>query len=314
MSVPPAPSVPALPILTAPTAAGKTALALQLAAQHDLEIIAADAFTVYRGLSIGTAKPSAAEREAAPHHLLDVADVHEEYDVARYVREAEAAIRGVLARGNIPLVVGGTGFYLSALTRGLPLTPPSEPELRAEVEAELAARGLDALLADMAAANPAEAARMERNPRRVVRALEVYRRTGRFPGEFGRTQPAFSYQVTAFTCPAAELEGRIEQRVGAMLAQGWPDEAAWLAAQLDPETLPRPTAWQALGYREALAVWRGELTAQDAQQAITLATRQYAKRQLTWARTQLSATPVSPAQATESLTAQLAQWRAARPS
>lgn len=309
MSVP-----PALPILTAPTAAGKTALALQLAAQHDLEIIAADAFTVYRGLDIGTAKPSAAEREAAPHHLLDVADVHEEYDVARYVQEAETAIRGVLARGNIPLVVGGTGFYLSALTRGLPLTPPSEPELRAEVEADLAARGLDALLADMAAANPAEAARMERNPRRVVRALEVYRRTGRFPGEFGRTQPAFSYQVTAFTRPAAELEECISGRVGAMLAQGWPEEAAWLASQLDPDTLPRPTAWQALGYREALAVWQGKMSVQNAQQAITLATRQYAKRQLTWARTQLAATPVPLAQAADLLTASLASYRAVRSS
>ncbi|UQN05876.1 tRNA (adenosine(37)-N6)-dimethylallyltransferase MiaA [Deinococcus sp. QL22] len=312
MSVPPVPHLPALPILAAPTAAGKTALALQLAAQHDLEIIAADAFTVYRGLDIGTAKPSAAERGAAPHHLLDVADVQEEYDVGRYVHDAEAAIGGVLARGNIPLIVGGTGFYLSALTRGLPLTPPSEPEMRAEVEADLAARGLDALLADIAAANPAEAVRMQRNPRRVVRALEVYRHTGRFPGEFGRTQPAFSYQVTAFTRPAAELEERISGRVGTMLAQGWPEEAAWLASHLDPEILPRPTAWQALGYREALAVSQGNLTVQAAQQVITLATRQYAKRQLTWARTQLAAPPITPAQAAESLTAQLAQWPTAQ--
>lgn len=314
---------PALPLLTAPTAAGKTALALQLAALNraelgqgtsepgQLEIIAADAFTVYRGLDIGTAKPTAAEQEAAPHHLLDVADVHEDYDVARYVQEAEAAIRGVLERGNLPLVVGGTGFYLSALTRGLPLTPPSDPDVRGEVEADLAARGLDALLSDMAAANPAEAARMERNPRRVVRALEVYRRTGRFPGEFGRTEPAFSYRVTAFTRPAAELEQRIGGRVGAMLAHGWPEEAAWLASKLDPHTLPRPTAWQALGYREALAVWQGTLTVQAAQQAITLATRQYAKRQLTWTRTQLAASPVTPLQAADTLTAQLSELRSA---
>lgn len=329
MSATPARTFPALPLLTAPTAAGKTALALQLAALNraelgqtelgqeksgqsepgQLEIIAADAFTVYRGLDIGTAKPSPAERGAVPHHLLDVADVHEEYDVARYVAEAEAAIRVVLARGNIPLVVGGTGFYLSALTRGLPLTPPSEPDLRAEVEADLAARGLDALLADMAAANPAEAVRMERNPRRVVRALEVYRRTGRFPGEFGRTEPAFSYQITAFTRPAAELEQRIGRRVGAMLSQGWPEEAAWLASRLDPETMPRPTAWQALGYREALAVAQGKLTVQAAQQAIALATRQYAKRQLTWTRTQLAASPVTPSQAADSLAAQLSELR-----
>ncbi len=120
-----------IPILTAPTAAGKTALALELARQFPLEIVAADAFTVYRGLDIGTAKPTPAEREAVPHHLLDVADVSEDYDVARYVREAEAAIGDVLGRGRVPLVVGGTGFYLSALVRGLPLTPPADPGVRA---------------------------------------------------------------------------------------------------------------------------------------------------------------------------------------
>ncbi|MDB5044439.1 MAG: tRNA dimethylallyltransferase [Deinococcus sp.] len=302
-------ATPVLPVLTAPTAAGKTALALQLAEPGDLEIIAADAFTVYRGLNIGTAKPTAAEQQTAPHHLIDVADVEEEYDVARFVAEAETALKDVLARGKIPLVVGGTGFYLSALTRGLPLTPPSEPGMRAEVEADLAARGLDALLADIAAVNPAEAARMERNPRRVVRALEVYRSTGHFPGEFGRSTPAFSYRVTAFTRPAAELEQRIGQRVSTMLTGGWPEEAGWLASRLSPDALPRATAWQALGYREALAVARGTLTLQAAQEAIALATRQYAKRQLTWSRTQLAAPPLALDQAAALLTAQLSDLR-----
>ncbi|EYB68207.1 tRNA delta(2)-isopentenylpyrophosphate transferase [Deinococcus phoenicis] len=295
-----------VPILTAPTAAGKTALALRLARQFGLEVVAADAFTVYRGLDIGTAKPTPAERAQVPHHLLDVADVTEDYDVARYVREAETAIKAVLARGRLPLVVGGTGFYLSALLRGLPLTPPADPCLRAEVEADLAARGLDALLAEVQAARPAEAARLERNPRRVVRALEVYRRTGKFPGEFGYSPPAFRTRVFAFTRPWPELEARTAARVDAMLAQGWPQEAAWLAAQVSPEQTPRPTAWQALGYREALAVHAGTLAPEEAARRITLATRQYAKRQLTWTRTQLDAAPLAADEVAGTLAAFLA--------
>lgn len=293
-----------IPILTAPTAAGKTALALDLARHFPLEIVAADAFTVYRGLDIGTAKPGPAEREAAPHHLLDVAEVTEDYDVARYAREAEAVIAGVLARGRLPLIVGGTGFYLSALIRGLPLTPPADLEMRAQVEADLASRGLDALLAEVEARSPAEAARLERNPRRVVRALEVYRRTGRFPGEFGYSRPAFTYRVFAFTHPWPGLESRIAVRVDAMLGAGWPEEAAWLARRVPPDQEPRPTAWQALGYREALALWQGTLTREEAARRITLATRQYAKRQLTWTRTQLGASGSSPGEAREAL----ARW------
>ncbi|AWN23172.1 tRNA (adenosine(37)-N6)-dimethylallyltransferase MiaA [Deinococcus irradiatisoli] len=278
---------PLLPILTAPTAAGKSALALQLAREFPLEILSADAFTVYRGLDIGTAKPTPQDRAEVPHHLIDVADVREPYDVARWLSQAEAAIAGILARGNWPLIVGGTGFYLSALRRGLPLTPPSDPAERALIEQELAERGLDALLSDIAALNPQEAARMERNPRRVVRALEIQRRTGRFPGEFGYTRPRYAYQVFAFSPP--DLEERIARRVRAMLEEGWPAEASWLAQQVSPELSPRPTVWQALGYAEALALARDELTFEQAERQITQATRQYAKRQITWARTQLGA-------------------------
>ncbi|MDV6374504.1 tRNA (adenosine(37)-N6)-dimethylallyltransferase MiaA [Deinococcus arenicola] len=290
-----------IPVLTAPTAAGKSALALQLAQDFDLEIISADAFTVYRGLDIGTAKPTPAERAAVPHHLLDMADVTDSYDVARYVREAEAAIAEVLERGRVPLVVGGTTFYLFALLRGLPLTPPADLGVRAAVEAELAERGLDALLADMAAHDPTEAARMERNPRRTVRATEVYRRTGQYPGAFGHSTPRFGYAVTAFTRPGPELEARMERRVGSMFAAGWAAEAAWLASQLDPATLPRPTAWQALGYREAWAVHTAELSETEAAARVVLASRQYAKRQLTAMRSQLGAQLLTPPQAGQRL-------------
>jgi tRNA dimethylallyltransferase len=279
-------------MLTAPTAAGKSALALELGRGFGLEVVSADAFTVYRGLDIGTAKPTLQDREAVPHHLLDVADVTEPYDVARFVREAEAAILDVLERGRVPLVVGGTTFYLAALLRGLPLTPPADPEVRAEVEAELAERGLDALLADIARSDPAEAARMERNPRRTVRATEVYRRTGRYPGSFGHSRPRFRYAVTAFTRPA-------------MFAAGWPGEAAWLAARVDPLARPRPTVWQALGYREALAVQHGELAVEEAAGQVAVASRQYAKRQLTSVRSQLGAAPLGLHEARERLTALL---------
>ncbi|WP_161882155.1 tRNA (adenosine(37)-N6)-dimethylallyltransferase MiaA [Deinococcus alpinitundrae] len=286
-----------LPILTAPTAAGKSALALRLARQSPLEIISADAFTVYKGLDIGTAKPTPAEQQEVPHHLLDVADVTDSFDVARWLRLAEEAITDILGRGKVPLIVGGSGFYLKALLRGLPLTPPSDPPARAEVEAELEERGLDALLAEIAARYPQEAARMERNPRRVVRALEIFRRTGRFPGEFGHSPPAYRYQVFAFSQP--DLESRIRQRVRVMLAAGWPQEAAWLAEQVAPSG--SATVWQVLGYREALAVARQQLGAQPALDQITLQTRQYAKRQLTWARTQLGAVIQSEAQAEDEL-------------
>ncbi|MBZ9751093.1 tRNA (adenosine(37)-N6)-dimethylallyltransferase MiaA [Deinococcus sp. HMF7604] len=297
----------ALPMLTAPTAAGKSALALDLAEQAGAELVCADAFTVYQGLDIGTAKPGAAERAQVPHHLLDVASVTGPFDVAQFVALAETAIADVLARGRTPLIVGGTGFYLAALRRGLPLTPPSDPQVRAEIEAELQERGLDALLAEIERRHPQEAARLERNPRRVVRAAELYRRTGRYPGEFGHQAPAYRYEVVAFTRPPADLEARMHARTLAMFAAGWADEAAWLATQVSPDQTPRPTAWQALGYREALAVAQGTLNVQAAAEQVTLATRQYAKRQLTFMRTQLGAALLSEGEARRHLRAALAR-------
>ena len=300
-------SARSVPILTAPTAAGKTGLAALLAHERGgVEIVSADAFLVYRGLDIGTATPTLDERLGVPHWLLDVADVTESYDVARYVESAQAAIADILERGKTPLVVGGTGFYLSALMGGLPLTPKSEPAARAALEQELAERGLDALLAEIEASNPTEAHRMERNPRRVLRALEVYRQTGRWPGEFGNTRPMFSYRLAAFSPPLEILERRISERAAAMFAAGWPAEAQWLASQVSPDLTPRPTVWQTLGYEQALAVGQGRLSAETAVEGVVLATRQYAKRQLTWFRRQLGAEILEP----HSARAQVAGWLA----
>ena len=250
-SVPAAPvrPDPIIPVLTAPTACGKTALALELAGLSGgrMEIVSADAFLVYRGLDIGTAKPTLQERARVPHHLIDVAEVQERYDVARYALGAQAAIADILERGRLPLVVGGTGFYLSALLGGLPLTPPSQPPLRAALEAELQSRGLDALLHEIERSSPAEAQRMERNPRRVLRALEVFRASGRWPGDFGHSAPAYRYRVVAYTLPDAELAARIPLRVADMFRRGWPAEAEWLAGRVDPAAQPHPTVWQGAG-------------------------------------------------------------------
>lgn len=292
-----------VPILTAPTAAGKTALALALGEAFALEVVSADAFLVYRGLDVGTAKPTPGERARVPHHLVDVADPDEEYDVARFAREAEAAIADVLARGKVPLVTGGTGFYLSALVKGLPTTPRADPVVQRAVEADLAERGLDALLAEIAAADPAEVERLQRNPRRVVRAVEVLRRTGRVPSAFPLSAPRFAYRVVAFSRPPAELDARIAARVDAMLAGGLLDEARSLRPLLGRER--RPTALQAIGYREALAFLDGAAGLDETRAAIVAATRAYAKRQLTWIRTQLRANLLSPEEAEDELRASL---------
>lgn len=295
-----------IPVLTAPTASGKTALSLRLALDYGLEIVAADAFTVYRGLDLGTAKPSAQERAAAPHHLLDVVDVTERYDVARYVQDAEAALSAILARGGRPLVVGGTGFYLAALIRGLPTTPPGVSEVRAAIEARLAERGLDTLLALLP---PDEAARAQRNPRRVVRALEIYTISGQWPAAFSCTPPAHHYALTAFT-PAPAVHGEtIAARTHHQLQAGWPQEAAWLAAQVSPSAQPRPTVWQALGYAQAYAVSQGQLTPEAAASQIITATRQYARRQQTFLRGQLGAEILTPADAEAQLRAALLRAR-----
>nr|WP_245557567.1 tRNA (adenosine(37)-N6)-dimethylallyltransferase MiaA [Deinococcus peraridilitoris] len=273
-------------VLTAPTAAGKTGLSLRLARRHGLEVVSADAFLVYRGMDIGTAKPTLRERAQVRHHLIDIRDSRQEYDVAQFVRDAEAAIADIRRRGAVPLVVGGTGFYLSALLSGLPTTPRADLEVQRTIERELDERGLDALIAEIASVQPGEVERLQRNPRRVVRSLEVYRRTGRFPSQFGRTIPTFTYQIVAFAPPAELLDARIVARVDAMFRQGLVEEVRELLESA-PLTDRPTTAWQAIGYKEVAAHLRGERSLDETRAAVVAATRAYAKRQLTWIRTQL---------------------------
>lgn len=271
-------------MLGAPTASGKSQaaveLALQLRPRLNIEIVTADAMQVYRGMDIGTAKPTRAEQELVAHHLIDLVTPAEPFSVAAWVAAAERVIGEILARGALPLVVGGSGFYLSSLARGLPLVPPAEPSRQQPIQAELAAHGPGPLLAELRAAAPADAERAGLNPRRIVRAVEILRATGRPPSSFGRSVPAYRFDQLVLLPTAEQLAPRIRQRAESMFELGLISEVASLQKQW-PEQL---TALQAIGYKEVIDHLNGAISAGEALDAVELATRRYAKRQLTWFR------------------------------
>lgn len=269
-----------VPALVGPTASGKSAAALALAEELGLEIVSADAMQVYRGLDIGTAKPTPEERRRVRHHLIDVVDPDERFSVARYVELVEAAIADVFSRGRVPLVVGGTGFYLRALREGVPTAPEADPERQAPLWRAVEEGRLDELVAELEAASPADAARAACNPRRVVRSLEVLRLTGRPPSAFPPTRPRFAYEVFLLDPPADELRRRIALRARKQFEEGLVEEVRSLLERY-PEL---PTARQAIGYKEVIAHVRGEATLEEAVLAVTVATARYAKRQRTWFR------------------------------
>jgi tRNA dimethylallyltransferase len=277
MSTPPA-STPPVAVLAGPTASGKSALALELAERAPIEIVSADAMQVYRGMDIGTAKPTPAERARVPHHLIDILTPDRPFSVAAYVERAESAIADILARGKLPLVVGGTGFYIRSLTEGLATVPPADPAVQAPLWERLQQEGLEPLLAELARASPEDAARAERNPRRVVRALEILHRTNRPPSAFAMRPPRFAYAKVVLLPSVDELDARIEVRTQQMFAAGLVQEVEALVARY-PEL---PTALQAIGYKEIVRHLQGELSRDEAMAQVTLATRQYARRQRTW--------------------------------
>ena len=211
-----------------------------------MEVVSADATMVYRGLDIGTDKPTPEERARVPHHLVDVLEPHEAMSVARFLALAEEAIAHVLSRGKLPLVVGGTGYYIRALSEGLHDLPPPDPGVQEALWAELEARGLEALLAELARASPEDARRVGKNPRRLVRALEVLRRTGTPPARFTKRPPRFRYKKLVLWPDRAWLFPRLEERAKAQFARGLVEEVRGLL-----ERYPRmPTALQAIGYKE----------------------------------------------------------------
>ena len=270
------------------TAVGKTALSLELAERHGCEILSLDSMLVYRGMDIGTAKPSVAERERVPHHLIDLVEPSERYDLRRYLTDFEAAEAEVRARGRIPLVVGGTGLYLQAVLEGLFEGPAPDLELRARLEGRFAEEGGEVLHGELARLDPPSADRIHPNDRkRLVRALEVVLQTGRALSEWQREWTSFGAQkgsrprrIVGLTLEPQLLEERIRTRTRAMLDAGWAEEA---------ERVRRnggfgPTAMQALGYREVLRMVDGEASRGETEERIALATRRFARRQRTWLR------------------------------
>ncbi len=267
-----------IPLLAAPTASGKTSLALDLANRYPIEIISADAMLVYKHLDVGTAKPSFDEQKLVKHHLIDIVEPNEAFSVADYVKLAESAIQDTLSRGKIPFLVGGTGFYIRALTDGLATVPTADYAVQQAFWDIYKKEGLDPLQKKLESFSPEDALRTQRNPRRVIRALEIIERTAKAPCEFTNTKPAFAYTKLILLPEMAKLEPRIRARTKLMFEAGWVSEVEHLLKSYP--TLA--TAKQALGYDTIAKHLRGELSLDKTQAAITLATTQFAKRQRTW--------------------------------
>jgi tRNA dimethylallyltransferase len=266
-----------------PTGVGKTALALELAERCNGEIVSADSRQIYRGLDIGTGKPTPDQLARIPHHLIDCVDPDQSYTLAEYQTAAYAAIEDIFARGKQPLLVGGTGLYVRAVTEGLiiPAVPPN-PELRAQLEERVAREGGAKLYADLQQIDPEAATKIDpRNVRRTIRALEVYLASGQKFSEAGRAvPPPFALQRIGLTLPREELYRRVDRRVDEMIVHGWLDEVRALVDRYD-EASP---ALSSLGYPQMSAVLRGTLTLDDAAQDIKHHTHRFIRHQYAWFR------------------------------
>ncbi|HEX7889102.1 MAG TPA: tRNA (adenosine(37)-N6)-dimethylallyltransferase MiaA [Ramlibacter sp.] len=284
----PTDALPALVALAGPTASGKSAAALVLAERLAAEIVSVDSALVYRGMDIGTAKPTAAERARVPHHLIDIRDPAQPYSAAEFAADAQAIVQDLRARGKRVVLAGGTMLYFKALFEGLAAMPAADPALRAAIEAEAAIAGWPALHAQLAQVDPVTAARLAPNDaQRIQRALEVFRATG---------EPLSSFHARATAAPAlradlfltlepgdrAWLHERIAQRFDTMLAAGFLDEVRALRARGDLH--PALPSMRSVGYRQAWEALDGAFPLDSVRERGIAATRQLAKRQLTWLR------------------------------
>jgi tRNA dimethylallyltransferase len=282
------PGPPRAVFLLGPTASGKTAVSLELAARFPVEIVSVDSALVYRGMDIGTAKPDAATRAAVPHHLVDIVDPTEAYSAGRFRADALRLAGEIAARGRVPLFVGGTMLYERALMRGLAQLPAADAAIRAQLEAAARERGWPAMHAELARVDPATAARLDPNDaQRIQRALEVFRVAGRtladlIAGEGRAPPPLAALTIVLEPSDRAVLHRRIEERFRAMLSAGLVQEVVSLRERHSLEAgMP---SMRAVGYRQVWETLEGTSPRATLEARAIAATRQLAKRQLTWLR------------------------------
>jgi len=278
-------SPPPLLVIVGPTGVGKTSVAVRLAARLSMETVNADSRQVYRGMDIGTGKPTVEDRAALRHHLLDVVNPDERYHAARFRADALEAIDGIRSRGRLPVIVGGTGLYVRALLKGLKPAPPADPALRAELEAFAASHGWPAVHARLLRTDPDAARRLHPNDRvRIVRALEVQSR-GRAEagdvatGDWRQSIPPWRLLVVGLSQARERLNARLAERARGMAAHGMMEEVKRLLAAGYDESLP---SMGGIGYRQFCAVLRGRLSEAEALRIMIRDTARYAKRQMTW--------------------------------
>ena len=270
--------------IAGPTASGKTALAVELAKTFNGEVVSCDSMQIYRRMDIGTAKPTREEMQDIPHHMIDICDPEEDFSVSRYCEMATPIVDDILARGKTAIIAGGTGLYMDSLIKGNDFAPTPATGHRERLEEKLNEVGLDALTAELAAIDPEAAERAQKNPRRIIRALEVYYETGEtITAHNLRTQaipPRYNPLWLGLDFePRQLLYDRINLRVSLMLEMGLMKEITDLLSSGLPADC---TALQAIGYKEFVAALDGQCTLEEAADQLRQASRRYAKRQLTW--------------------------------
>ena len=269
-----------------PTASGKTALAIELAKELNGEVISCDSMQIYRGMDIGTAKPTQEEMQGIPHHMIDICDPTEDFSVSRYTDMATPILEDVLARGKTAIIAGGTGLYVDSLIRGNEFSPIPATGHRERLEKRIEAEGVDPLLEELRKVDPESAENSMRNPRRIIRALEVFYETGETITAHNLKTQAIPPRYNPiwigldFT-KRADLYARIDRRVEIMLETGLMEEIKTILASGIPE---KATALQAIGYKEFVDALAGRSTLQSAVAQVQQSSRRYAKRQLTWFR------------------------------
>ncbi|TAG77322.1 MAG: tRNA (adenosine(37)-N6)-dimethylallyltransferase MiaA [Burkholderiales bacterium] len=279
---------PPVILLIGPTASGKTAAALQLAERFNAEIVSVDSALVYRDMNIGTAKPSAEEKARVPHHLIDLIDPTERYSVAQFLHDAMAAIRDIQSRGRMPLLVGGTMLYANALLVGMSDVPPTDDVIRAQVNAEIASHGIEALHAKLRTVDPETAQRLApADAQRIGRAYEVFLQTGQPLSSMQSQRKCALSEVAHFVIrwqpqDRAWLHARCEERLRTMFDSGFVDEVKSLTTKYS--LTPDMSSMRCVGYRQVLDVLRGRAPENEMFDRALFATRQLAKRQLTWLR------------------------------